>query len=82
MRPLPEHFTGSCVEPLTGPEAREARRALGLSAAQLAAIFHHKQNEDLGRTVRRWEQVGPSQAVSLALRYLLALHSAETPKDR
>jgi hypothetical protein len=28
MRPLPEHFTGSCIEPMTGPEARQARRAL------------------------------------------------------
>jgi len=82
MRPLPDIFTGAPTAPMTGPEAREARRALGLSAAQLAAIFHHKQTEDLGRTVRRWEQVGPSQAVSLALRYLLALQAAETRPDQ
>lgn len=82
MRPMPDIFTGPDVEPMTGPEAREARRALGLSAAQLAAIFHHKQTDDLGRTVRRWEQVGPSQAVSLALRYLLALQTAERRPDR
>lgn len=56
---------------LTGDQAREIRRALGLSQSELsAALGMSLANGE--RSIRRWEADGPPIAAGLAMLWLQA----------
>lgn len=58
---------------LTAQEATAIRQSLGLSQAELAAVFEMSP-ENGDRAIRRWEADGPPIAAGLALLWLQQQH--------